>query len=96
MYAVIFKATIDKFDDEYYQSAQKLKTLALESFGCVDIVSVTEGCQEITISYWESEQQIKEWKEQSDHLMAQQTGRSRWYTSYQVQVVEVQREYGKD
>ena len=62
MYAVIFKATIAEFDDEYFSTAERLKKLAFEKYGCQDFVSVTEGDEEIAISYWQTMQQIKDWK----------------------------------
>lgn len=76
MYAVIFKAEIndaliDALGDSYFEMAQKLRDLALQEYGCVEFTSVTEGKQEIAISYWESLEQIKNWKQDPQHLIAQ-------------------------
>lgn len=94
MYAVIFTAEVNEVDDEYSRTAVRMRELAREKYGCTDFISVTEGKQEISISYWESEEQIRQWKQDSEHLVAQQLGRSTWYSAYKVQVVEVVREYG--
>lgn len=93
MYAVIFRAEIAQLDDEYGAVAARMRELAQERYGCTEFVSVTEGDQEISISYWESEAQISAWKQDPEHLLAQEAGRSKWYRSYTVQVVEVKRQY---
>ena len=89
MFAVIFKAKVAELDDEYRQLAQRLKTLAFERYGCRDFVSVTEGDQEIAISYWETEQQIRDWKNDPEHRFAQARGREKWYRSWSIDVCEV-------
>ena len=93
MYAVIFKAEINKLDSRYTKMAEQMRTLAMEKYGCTDFISVTEGNQEIAISYWQTTQQIQAWKQDAEHLVAQALGKTNWYTSYSVQVVEVIREY---
>ncbi len=93
MYAVIFRAEIAVLDDEYYTSAKQLKELAETKYGCLDFTSVTEGNQEIAISYWSDKKQILAWKNDEHHLAMQILGKERWYKSYKVQVVEIEREY---
>ena len=95
MYAVIFRARIAELDGEYRRVAARMRELATEKYGCKEFVSVTEGDEEIAISYWEDERQIAAWKEDTEHCRAQELGRSTWYRSYHVQVVEIKREYGK-
>ena len=91
MYAVIFKATVAEFDDEYFRVAERLKDLAFRKYGCQDFVSVTEGDEEIAISYWQTEQQIRDWKNDPEHRLAQQRGREKWYKSFSVEVCEIVR-----
>ncbi len=93
MFAVIFKAEVLHFDDDYAQTAARLRELALTEYGCVDFISLTEGQYEITISYWQNEEQILRWKNNVEHTKAQELGRTKWYKSWHVQVVEVMREY---
>jgi heme-degrading monooxygenase HmoA len=92
-YAVIFRAEILALDDEYAAMAARLRALAMEKYGCVEFFAVTEGDQEVAISYWESETQIRLWKQDAEHLVAQENGRNRWYRSYRVEVVEMVRSY---
>lgn len=89
MYAVIFKATMAEVDDEYLATAQRLRELAFEKYGCVDFVAVAEGKEEIAVSYWETEQQIRDWKNDPEHRLAQGKGRDKWYTSFTVEVCEI-------
>lgn len=93
MYAVIFRAEIARADEEYSQMAARLRELAIQEYGCLEFTAVTEGNSEIAISYWSSKEQILAWKANAMHLVAQEKGRSQWYSSYRVQIAEVVREY---
>lgn len=93
MYAVIFKAKINILDEQYADVAKKMRKLALEQYHCVDFTSVTEADNEIAISYWNDLEDIKKWKQDPEHLKAQELGGMQFYRSYQVQVVEILREY---
>jgi len=93
MYAVIFRAEIKNFHEAYSKTAARMRTLAMAEYGCTEFTAVTEGSQEIAISYWQDLEQIKLWKQDARHLAAQELGRSEWYRSYQVQVVEIIRQY---
>lgn len=96
MLAVIFRAKIKNLDAEYSAMAQRMRELALNQYGCIEFIACSEGEEEIAISYWETAEQIKLWKQDAEHLNAQQLGQNKWYASYTVQVVEVQREYRVD
>ncbi|MDX2428268.1 MAG: antibiotic biosynthesis monooxygenase [Xanthomonadales bacterium] len=89
MYAVIFKASVAELDDEYSRMAERLKKLAFEKYGCQDFVSVTQGNEEIAISYWETEQQIHDWKQDPEHRLAQTRGRQKWYKSFSIDICKV-------
>lgn len=96
MYAVIFRAEINKLDSRYSEMASQMRELAINKYGCTEFISVAEGTQEIAISYWQDQEQIKQWKKDSRHLVAQELGSSIWYKSYKVQVLEILREYSKN
>jgi len=95
MYAVIFTAKIKEIDDEYMIVATRMRELATEKYGCVDFKAVSEGEQEIAISYWPSLKDIENWKNDPEHIKAQALGQQRWYSEYKVQVVKIEREYEK-
>ena len=96
MYAVIFRAKIAELDSEYSAVAKQMRDLAINKYGCREFTSCTEGSREIAISYWDTEEQIKAWKQDVDHLSAQNKGHSKWYSSYTVQVAEVVRAYSSN
>jgi hypothetical protein len=47
----------------------------------------------ITVAYFTSEDAIREWKRNTEHLAAQRIGKERWYAHYQVRVAKVERTY---
>ncbi len=97
MLAVIFRATLTSVDDaSYVETADRMRTLALDQYGCREFTAVTEGNQEIAISYWDRAEQIAAWRADPQHQAAQQMGRSRWYSQYHVEVVEIVRSYGSN
>ena len=93
MFVVIFRAKANQLDDEYAQVAQRMRRLALAEFGCVEFDAVTQGTNEIALSYWRDEESIRAWKRQAEHVIAQELGRERWYESYTVQICEIRRQY---
>jgi heme-degrading monooxygenase HmoA len=52
----------------------------------------------ITVSYWDSEDAIRAWRSHPEHLLAQQQGKDKWYSSYALRVCRVERSwtYAKD
>jgi heme-degrading monooxygenase HmoA len=93
MYVVVFRAKIRAPDAEYARAAARVRELALGQFGCLAFHSVTEGEDEISLSYWPGEEAISAWKAHPEHALAQQAGRARWYADYSVDVAEVKRSY---
>lgn len=93
MYVVIFRARVRTLDDEYSRVAARMRELALNQFGCIEFHAVTEGADEVALSYWPSEEAIRTWKSHPEHVLAQQAGRERWYASYSVEVAQVTRDY---
>lgn len=96
MYVVIFRAKVGAFDAEYHATAHHLRETALRDFGCVEFVAMTEGDQEIALSYWPDAESIRRWKAHLDHRAAQEAGRRRWYADYRVEVARIERAYGKN
>ncbi len=73
-----------------------MRKLATSKYGCKEFTSAIEDKYEIAVSYWDTEEQIQEWKNDPEHLAAQEKGKSKWYKSYQVQIVNIAREYGSN
>ncbi|NVK56533.1 MAG: antibiotic biosynthesis monooxygenase [Alteromonadaceae bacterium] len=93
MFAVIFKAITGNQDPQYSQTVGVMRELAFSKYNCQDFIAVTEGEQEIAISYWLSETDIQNWHKDSQHAVAQKLGQGKWYKSYSVEVVEIKRSY---
>jgi len=91
-YAVIFTSTQSENTEGYNNMANQMETLAKTQEGFLGIESARDAIG-ITVSYWESLDAIKNWKQQSDHLVAQQKGRQDWYNWYKVRICKVEREY---
>lgn len=74
--------------------ADRMIELAREQKGFLGIESSrgTDGFG-ITVSYWATEEDILAWKANSEHKIAQEFGRSKWYDSFTTRVCKVEREY---
>jgi heme-degrading monooxygenase HmoA len=93
MYAVIFETEARNLGNEYQQLSSHLRELAFEQYGCRGLTSATEGNKKITISYWDSLESIRNWKQNNEHLQAQALGKEKFFEKYRIQVVEILREY---
>lgn len=93
MYVVIFRARIKQLDGEYERTAERLRTLAFEQFGCLDFHAVGNEIEEVTLSYWPDRESITAWKAHPEHVLAQAHGRQHWYQSYTIEIAEVTRQY---
>ena len=91
-YAVIFTSTLTDDPEGYEAMADRMEALARQQEGFLGFDSA-RGNVGISISYWESLDAIKAWKQHSEHLMAQQKGRSQWYDWYNTRICKVEREY---
>jgi len=95
-YAVIFANQRTDNDDEGYNAmAIRMENLAAEMPGYLGIESArgADGFG-VSVSYWESEEAIANWKRNVDHLQAQRQGRADWYKDYNVRIAKVERSYG--
>lgn len=93
MLVVIFRARIKELDEDYSRTAARMRDLALQEFGCIAFHSLTEGRDEIALSYWPDERHVQAWRSHPEHQEAQELGRTRWYESYSVEVARIERSY---
>lgn len=96
-YAVIFSSrrTADD-DDGYGLMAQRMVDLAAQQQGFLGAESTRgEDGFGITVSYWSTAESIARWKQDAEHLVAQQLGKDAWYEHYELRVARVERAYGK-
>ena len=95
-YAVIFSAVRTEGDDGYGEMADRMVELAAEQPGYLGVESTrdAEGFG-ITVSYWQDEASIAQWKKNGEHKLAQQFGHERWYEHFELRIAKVERAYGK-
>lgn len=92
-YSVIFTSQRTEGDNGYGKMAQAMEELASKQQGFLGIESARDNELGITVSYWESLDDIKRWKENSAHKVAQEKGKKEWYKNYNVRVCKVERDY---
>jgi len=92
-YAVIFSSTRTEGDNAYSEMADKMIELASKVDGFLGVESVREDLG-ITVSYWRDLEAIKKWKDNPEHKIAMEKGKSEWYESFKVRVAMVERDYG--
>lgn len=91
-YAVIFTSVRTETTEGYVEMAQLMEKLAKEQEGFLGLESAREEIG-ITVSYWKDLDSIRSWKQNLDHIQAQQKGRTTWYKSYITRIALVEREY---
>lgn len=94
-YAVIFTSQRTDNDAEGYHSmAEVMVELASKQPGFLGIESAREQSGiGLTVSYWDSLDAIRQWKENLSHKGAQEKGKKDWYSSYITRICKVERDY---
>ncbi len=93
LYAVILRTTVGDLNEEYSEALKRMKTLAFEQYKCLEFYSMMDGSRRIAISYWKNEDDILQWKNNTEHRQIQEKAKNSWYTSYNIQIVDIKREY---
>lgn len=97
MYAVIFEVEIkDGCQDEYLRLGAEMRKklnhfdgfISAERFCSV----VTEG-KICSLSFWESEAGILQWKKDLQHMTCQQEGKGALFRDYRIRIAKVERDY---
>jgi heme-degrading monooxygenase HmoA len=94
-YAVIFSSQrTAQANDEYEAAAAAMVELASKQPGFLGVESARgpDGFG-ITVSYWDSLEAIRRWKDVPSHAAVQERGRTTFYERYEVRVAVVEREY---
>lgn len=92
-YAVIFTTIVNDNLEGYLETANRMEELANEQKGYLGIESARSEVG-ITVSYWQSLEDIVAWKNNIEHTEARNLGREKWYKQYQLRICKVEREYG--
>jgi heme-degrading monooxygenase HmoA len=60
--------------------------------GFVDVKAFTAADGErLTVVWWQDEETLRAWRLHARHVVAQKTGRERWYEYYTLEVAEILR-----
>ena len=93
-YAVIFSNQMGSDTEGYGQMSDLMVSMSADQPGFIGIETTRDaGGFGITVSYWESEAAIANWRENAKHQAAQQKGKVTWYDRYQLRVAKVERQY---
>lgn len=97
MIAVLFEVSIiAEKQARYFQLAEQLKPLLSDIDGFISIErfqSTTNPDKLISLSWWENEAAIKQWKQNAQHQMAQNEGKSSIFSFYKINILTSIREY---
>ncbi|MEL1262783.1 antibiotic biosynthesis monooxygenase [Pseudoxanthomonas putridarboris] len=97
-YAVIFSSRRSDRDEAGYGAmAQRMVELVSRQPGFLGAES-TRGADGfgITVAYFESEEAIRQWRQNAEHTAAREQGRRDWYDHFELRVAKVERAYGWD
>lgn len=91
-YAVIFTSARTDVERGYGAMAERMVQLAALQPGFLGVESVrgADGTG-ITVSYWDSERAITDWRQHAEHQVAQRLGREVWYADFALRVAKVER-----
>ena len=95
-YAVIFTCQrVDVHDSSYEQMAERMFELVEKQDGYIghEHVHNSDGLG-ITVSYWRDKKSIRKWRDHTEHWIARELGRGKWYDWYNIKVCKVERSYG--
>ena len=92
-YAVIFSTVLNEDKQGYEETANRMEALAKLQKGYLGIESARKEIG-ITVSYWQTLEDITAWKNNLEHTEARNLGKQKWYKKYQLRICKVERAYG--
>ena len=93
-YAVVFSSLRKAGDNGYDATADRMVELAAQQPGFLGVETVRgEDGFGITVSYWTSEEAIRNWKRHAEHAAARDRGRNEWYEHFELRIARVERAY---
>ena len=94
MMVIVFRSRLTpEAGADYATTSDRMFALAKESEGFVDMRSyVSEDGERLTLVWWKDAETLSRWRSDGRHREAQETGRTRWYAYYDMDVAEVVRE----
>lgn len=98
MIAVIFEVMPrEEHRDEYFTIAAALKPELEKMAGFISVErfqSLTDPGKVLSLSFWEDEESIRQWRNLELHRTAQSQGRETIFRDYRLRIAAVVRDYG--
>jgi len=98
MIAVIFEVVpAEGKKPDYLDIAAEMRPLAENIDGFISVErfqSLADPDKLLSVSFWESEEAVAEWRRLAAHRRAQQAGRGGLFADYRLRVAHVLRDYG--
>ena len=93
MVIVLFRSRLTpEASNGYAEMAEQMSKLAQAAPGFIAEKGFTaEDGERLTVVWWQDEETLKQWRNDVKHLVAQRTGREKWYEYYKVEVATVTR-----
>ena len=92
MLIVLFRSKLVPEPEGYAEMADEMLATAKTMPGFIDVKAYkADDGERLTVVWWEDEETLRAWRTHARHLVAQQTGRGRWYEYYDMDVAEVKR-----
>jgi heme-degrading monooxygenase HmoA len=80
---------------KYYEMAARMRTLAKGMPGFISLKTFNaEDGERVSVIEFKPEETLRAWREHPEHRMAQELGRTFYYTKFQIQVCSIIRQYG--
>ena len=93
MIVVLFRSRLsDQADEEYDLTEERLakKVRALAGPDLVDVKNYrSDDGERLAVVWWRDAETLAKWRDDPEHQAAQQLGRDRWYSFYELSVAEV-------
>lgn len=97
MIAVMFEVTpTEDGRSQYLETAADLKQYLSSIKGFISVErfqSLTDSNKILSLSFWDDEQAIREWRNLGTHRAAQEAGRNQLFADYRIRVAGVIRDY---
>jgi len=89
-YVVIFTSVKKDNAQDYEETAKRMLDLVATQEGFLGSRSFRDCSGEgITISYWNSLESIRSWRQHKEHQAAISRGISEWYSWYKIEIAEL-------
>ena len=93
-YAAIFSSAHTGDHAGYAEDTQTVLDLAKSHPGFLGIEAAGDDDLSIAVSYWDSHETIRAFKDLAEHLVIQKRGREQYYRRYKMRIARIERDYG--